>query len=70
MMDSGREQVGTSSFGTVSTHSTETGGFYGAAVDNSVYGHTYGSGSSTSNVFGSSFGDYRGKASVLVIKFK
>ena len=70
VIGSGREQVGTSSFGTVSTHSSETGGFYGAALGNSVYGHTYGSGSSTSNMFGSSFGYYQGKASVLVIKFK
>ena len=70
VIGSGREQVGTSSFGTVSTHSSETGGFYGAALGNSVYGRTYGSGSSTSNMFGSSFGSYQGKASVLVIKFK
>jgi hypothetical protein len=70
VLGSGREQVGTSSFGTVSTHSSETGAFYGAALGNSVYGHTYGSGSSTTNMFGSSFGSYQGKASVLVIKFK
>jgi len=70
VMGSGREQVGTSSFGTVSTHSSETGSFYGAALGNSVYGHTYGSGSSNTNMFGSSFGSYQGKASVLVIKFK
>ena len=67
---SGREQTGTSSIGTVSTNSSYTGGVYGAALGNSVYGRTYGSGSSTTNVFGSSFGSYQGKASVLVIKFK
>ena len=70
VIGSGREQVGTSSFGTASTNSNFTGGVYGAAVGNSVYGRTYGSGSSTTNVFGSSFGSYQGKASVLVIKFK
>ena len=63
-------QTGTSSIGTVSTNSSYTGGVYGAALGNSVYGRTYGSGSSTTNVFGSSFGSYQGKASVLVIKFK
>jgi hypothetical protein len=62
VIGSGQEQVGTSSFGTASTNSSYTG--------NSVYGRTYGSGSSTTNVFGSSFGSYQGKASVLVIKFK
>jgi len=70
VIGSGREQTGTSSIGTVSTNSSYTGGVYGAALGNSVYGRTYGSGSSTTNVFGSSFGSYQGKASVLVIKFK
>jgi len=70
VIGSGREQVGTSSFRTASTNSSETGSFYGAALGNSVYGRTYGSGSSTTNMFGSSFGSYQGKASVLVIKFK
>ncbi len=70
VIGSGREQVGTGSFATASTTSSSTGGFSGAAVGNSVYGRTYGSGSSTTNIFGSSFGSYQGKASVLVIKFK
>jgi hypothetical protein len=70
VIGSGREQVGTSSFGTASTNSSYTGNVYGAALGNNVYGRTYGSGSSTTNVFGSSFGSYQGKASVLVIKFK
>jgi hypothetical protein len=70
VIGSGREQVGTSSFGTASTKSNYTGGVYGTALGNSVYGRTYGSGSSTTNMFGSSFGSYQGKASVLVIKFK
>jgi hypothetical protein len=70
VIGSGREQTGTSSIGTASTNSSYTGGVYGAALGNSVYGRTYGSGSSTTNVFGSSFGSYQGKASLLVIKFK
>ena len=70
VIGSGREQVGTSSFGTASTNSNYTGGVYGAALGNSVYGRTYGSGSSTTNMFGSSFGSYQGKAAVLIIKFK
>jgi len=70
VIGSGREHVGTSSFGTASTNSSYTGGVYGTALGNSVYGRTYGSGSSTTNMFGSSFGSYQGKASVLVIKFK
>jgi hypothetical protein len=70
VIGSGREQAGTSSFETASTNSSYTGGVYGAALGNSVYGRTYGSGSSTTNMFGSSFGSYQGKASVLVIKFK
>jgi hypothetical protein len=70
VIGSGREQTGTSSIGTASTTGSYTGGVYGAALGNSVYGRTYGSGSSTTNVFGSSFASYQGKASVLVIKFK
>jgi hypothetical protein len=70
VIGSGREQVGTGSFATASTKSNYTGGVYGAALGNSVYGRTYGSGSSTTNMFGSSFGSYQGKASVLVIKWK
>src|SRR5262249_37854758 len=70
VIGSGREQVGTSSFGTAATTGSYTGGVYGTATGNSVYRRTYGSGSSTTNVFGSSFGSYQGKASVLVIKFK
>jgi hypothetical protein len=70
VIGSDREQVGTSSFGTASTNSSYTGGVYGAALGNSVNGRTYGSRSSTTNTFGSSFGSYQGKASVLVIKFK
>jgi hypothetical protein len=69
VIGSGREQTGTSSIGTASTYGSYTGGVYGAAFGNSVYGRTYGSGSSTTNVFGSSFVSYQGKASVLVIKF-
>ena len=38
VIGSRREQVGTSSFGTVSTQSSGTGGFYGDVVGNSVYG--------------------------------
>jgi uncharacterized protein YbjQ (UPF0145 family) len=70
VIGSGRERVGTGSFATASTNSNYTGGFKAAAVGNGVYGRAYGSGSSTTNIFGSSFGSYQGKASVLVIKFK
>ncbi len=70
VLGSGREQVGTGSFQTSSTTSNYNGGLYGTAVGNNVYGRTYGSGSSTTHGFGSTFGSYQGKASVLVIKFK
>lgn len=70
VIGSGREEVGRGSFATASTNSSSAGGFYGTAVGNSVSGRTYGSGSSTTNIFGSSFGSYQGKASALVIKFK
>jgi hypothetical protein len=70
VMGSGKEQVGTASFGNASTSSNYSGGFFGTATGNSLYGHTYGNGFSTTNMFSSSFGSYQGKASVLVIKFK
>jgi len=70
VMGSGKDQVGTASFGSASTTSNYSGGFYGATTSNSIYGRTYGNGFSTTNMFGSSFGTYQGKASVLVIKFK
>ena len=70
VMGSGKEQVGTASFGNASTSSNYSGGFFGAATGNSLYGHTYGNGFATTNMFSSSFGSYQGKASVLVIKFK
>src|SRR5262245_24289248 len=69
VMGSGKEQVGTASFGSASTSSNYSGGFFGAANGNSLYGRTYGNGFSTTNMFGSSFGSYQGKASVIVIKF-
>ena len=67
---SGKEQVGAASFGSASTSSNYSGGFFGAATGNCLYGRTYGNGFSTTNMFSSSFGSYQGKASVLVIKFK
>jgi len=70
VMGSGKEQVGTSSFANASTNSNYSGGFSGTTTGNSFYGRTYGNGSSTTNMFGSSLGSYQGKASVLVIKFK
>src|SRR5256886_6979421 len=69
VIGSGREQVGTSSFGTATTNSSFTGGVYGAAVGNSVYGRTYGSGSSTTNMFCSFLGSFPGETAVLGIQF-
>jgi hypothetical protein len=70
VMGSGKERVGTSSFGNEHINSNYSGGYYGDIIGNSFYGRTYGNSSSTTNMFGSSFGSYQGKASVLVIKFK
>ena len=70
VMGSGKEQVGTASFGSASTSSNYSGVFSGEIIGNDLYGHTYGNGFSTTNMVSSSFGHYQGKASVLVIKFK
>jgi hypothetical protein len=70
VLNYGKVQAGSGSFGSASTNSSQTGGFFGTASGANVYGRTYGHAASTTNMFGSSFGTFQGKASVLVIKFK
>ena len=66
----GKVQAGSVSMASASSNSNYGGGFSGQAIGNNVYGQTYGSGYSNTNLFGGSMGSYQGKASVLVIKFK
>ena len=66
VLNYGKVQAGSGSFGSATTNSSQTGNFFGTASDANVYGHTV----STTNAFGSSFGTLQGKASALVIKFK
>jgi hypothetical protein len=66
----GKVQAGSVSMASASTNSTSSGGFSGQAIGNNLYGQTYDSGYSNTNVFGGSMASYQGKASVLVIKFK
>jgi hypothetical protein len=70
VLNYGKVQAGSGSFANASTNSSQTGGFIGTVSGPNVYGHTYGNTVSTTNMFGSSFGTFQGKASVLVIKFK
>jgi hypothetical protein len=70
VQSSGRQYAGTYSSGGAFTSGNYTGNFSGTAVDGSVYGHTYGSGYATTNTWGTSVPLFRGKASVLIIKFK
>ena len=70
VIGSGREHVGTSSFGTASTNSSYTGGAYGAALGNSVYGPHLRKRLVHYKYVWFVLGSYQGKASVLVIKFK
>src|SRR5262245_60001283 len=50
VMGSGKEQVGTASFGNASTSSNYSGGFSGTTTGNSFYGRTYGHGSTRTNM--------------------
>ena len=66
----GKVQAGSVAMASASTNSSSSGGFSAQAVGNNLYGQTYDSGYSNTNVFGGSMASYQGKAEVLVIKFK
>jgi hypothetical protein len=70
VLNYGKVQAGSGSFASASTNASQTGDFFGTANGANVYGQTYGHTVSRTNAFGSSFGTFQGKASVLVIKFK
>lgn len=65
-----RQYAGTISSGGAFTSSSYNGNFYGTAMGGSVYGDIYGSGHANTSAWGMSVPMSRGKASVLVIKFK
>ena len=69
-MGTGTQYAGTYSSGGAFTSGNYSGNFSGTAVGGNVYGQSYGSGYAATNAWGSSVPLFRGKASVLIIKFK